>query len=107
MFGLVNLVVTCISEEAFMRLLVQAQIQNFISGAVKQKFWQELIPLVVATSLFTLIHFSSNLNVTLAYGLAGFLYGLVYSLTKNIWMCIAVHFGVNIIHFSFLTYPLA
>jgi len=107
LFGLVNLLVTCLAEETFMRLLLQAQIQKFIAGSIKQKFWQELIPLSITTFIFVLTHFVHGFNFILVFTVAGLCYGLVYSLTKNLWACIAVHFAVNIIHFSFLTYPLA
>jgi len=106
LFGLVNLLVTCLAEEAFMRLLLQSQIQKFISGIIKQRLLQEIIPLAIATFIFVITHFVHGLNNLLVFTAAGFCYGLVYSLTKNVWACVAVHFTVNIIHFSFLTYPL-
>ena len=106
LFGLVNLIITCLAEEAFMRLLLQEQIQKFISGAVTHKLWQEFIPLITTTFIFVLTHSVQGFNAVLAFAVAGFSYGLVYSLTKNLWACVAVHFAVNIIHFSFLTYPL-
>lgn len=106
LFGLVNLLVTCVAEEAFMRLLLQAQLHKFLSGKLASGFWLEAIPLLVATGIFVLTHLSANANVLLVFALAGFCYGLVYSLTKNLWACVAVHFTVNIIHFSLLTYPL-
>lgn len=107
MFGLANLLVTCVAEEAFMRVLLQAQLQKFISGKVKNVFWLEAIPLFIATLIFVVTHLATSLNTILVFGLAGFTYGLVYSVTKNLWACVVVHFIVNIIHFSLLTYPLA
>ncbi|RZA09086.1 MAG: CPBP family intramembrane metalloprotease [Moraxellaceae bacterium] len=107
LFGLVNLLVTCVAEEAFMRLLLQTQLQKFLSGKLASGFWLEAIPLFIATGIFVLTHFSASVNVLLVFALAGFCYGLVYSLTKNLWACVAVHFTVNIVHFSLLTYPLA
>ena len=107
LFGLVNLLVTCLAEEAFMRLLLQSQIQKFISGTIKHRFWQEIIPLGVTTFIFVVTHSVQGLNNILIYTVAGFCYGLIYSLTKNVRASIAVHFTVNIIHFSFFTYPLA
>lgn len=107
MFGLVNLFVTCVAEEAFMRLLLQAQIQKMISVSVRQPLLQELIPLLITTLIFVLTHSVHGFNVIVTYTVAGFSYGLVYCLTKNLWACIGVHFGVNIIHFAFFTYPVA
>lgn len=107
LFGLVNLLVTCVSEEAFMRLLLQSQLQGFLARRIKSVLWLEAIPLLVATLIFILTHSVSNLNMIVAFGFAGFTYGLVYSLTKNVWACVTAHFVVNIVHFALLTYPLA
>lgn len=107
MFGLVNLFVTCVAEEAFMRLLLQAQLQRFMSGKVKSVLWLEAVPLLIATLIFVAVHLPSSVSAILVFGLAGLVYGLVYSLTKNLWACVLVHFTVNIVHFSLLTYPLA
>lgn len=107
LFALVNLLVTCVAEEAFMRLLLQAQLHKFLSGKHTNAFWLEAIPLLITTGIFALMHFSANVTVLGVFALAGFCYGLVYSLTKNVWACVAVHFTVNIVHFSLLTYPLA
>lgn len=107
LFAAVNLLVTCVAEEAFMRLLLQAQLQRFLAARIKNILVLEAIPLLVATLVFVLTHSVSSLNMILAFGLAGFVYGLLYSLTKNLWVCVLAHFVVNIVHFSFLTYPLA
>lgn len=107
MFGLVNLFVTCVAEEAFMRLLLQAQLQRFMSSKLKSVFWLEAIPLLIATLIFVAVHLPASTSGILVFGFAGLVYGLVYILTKNLWACVLVHFTVNIIHFSLLTYPLA
>lgn len=107
LFALVNLLVTCVAEEAFMRLLLQAQLHKFLSGKLASTFQLEAVPLLITTGIFVLMHFSANVTVLGVFALAGFCYGLVYSLTKNFWACVAVHFTVNIVHFSLLTYPLA
>ncbi|RYZ99332.1 MAG: CPBP family intramembrane metalloprotease, partial [Moraxellaceae bacterium] len=56
---------------------------------------------------FVLTHGVQGAEPTLVFALAGFVYGLIYTLTKSIAAAIAVHFFVNILHFSFFTYPLA
>ncbi len=104
-FGVVNLLATCVSEEAFMRWLLQAQIQGFFARRIKHKFWQEFLSLVITTVIFVAIHFAHNPDTIIVFALAGFAYGLVYTLTKSLLAAIAVHFIVNIIHFSLLTYP--
>lgn len=106
LFSLVNLCVTCIAEEAFMRLLLQAQLHQFIARITAQKYIQEYLPLLLATILFVLTHYPPTLEMTFVYALAGFSYGLIYLITKNIWASVGVHFLVNLLHFSFFSYPL-
>ena len=106
-FAAVNLLVTCVAEEAFMRLLLQAQLQGFVARKTANRYWQEFFPLFITTAIFILTHLTHNLPTMLVFGLAGLGYGVVYSLTKNIWACVLVHFMVNIVHFALLTYPLA
>lgn len=106
-FGVVNLFATCVAEEAFMRLLLQEQLKTFFARKIVNKFLQECLPLLMATIIFVLTHMVHGFEAVLVFALAGFTYGLIYTLTRNFFAAIAVHFLVNIIHFSFLTYPLA
>jgi uncharacterized protein len=106
LFALTNLLSTCVAEEAFMRLLLQEQLHKFLAGKIKSRFWIEAIPLFVTALIFALTHFSQNQNLFIVYALAGFTYGLVYSLTRNFLASISTHFLVNMIHFSLLTYPI-
>lgn len=107
LFAAVNLLVTCVTEEAFMRLLLQAELQKLIARKFNNRYAQEIIPLLLATLVFVLTHFTHDAPTMWVFGLAGFIYSVVYCLTKNLWACIVVHFTVNIMHFAFLTYPLA
>ncbi len=105
LFGLVNPLVTCVSEEAFMRLIFQSQLVLFISKYTERDIIRKGVPLAVATLLFVAVHSISSMELLVVYALAGAIYGLAYTLTNNIFASIGTHFLVNIIHFSFLTYP--
>lgn len=105
-FGLVNLLVTCASEEAFMRLIFQAQLERFISKYTNKKLICQGVSLFITTLLFVATHAVASVELLIVFSLAGFLYGLIYTLTRNVFASIATHFTVNIVHFSFLTYPL-
>lgn len=105
-FGTINLFTTCIAEEAFMRLVLQNELIRLISKYTKFTSLRELIPLILSSLLFIATHYTPSINMLIVFGLAGFLYGAIYSLTKNIFYSIALHFFVNLLHFSFLTYPL-
>ena len=105
-FAVVSLLITCVAEEAFMRLLFQHNLLNIVASYTANRALQEIIPLVLTTFIFVAIHAGVGGAAVWVYALAGFLYGLSYTLSKNILYPIALHFLVNQIHFSFLTYPL-
>lgn len=107
LFAGANLLIVCVAEEAFMRLLLQQQLRNAIASVSANRWIQELIPLIAVTFIFVAIHAGISGAAVWVYTLAGFLYGLSYTLSKNIFYPITIHFFVNQIHFSFLTYPVA
>lgn len=106
LFAVANLLIISVAEEAFMRLLLQQNLCNAIATFSTNRWIQELIPLLIVTLLFVVIHAGVSGDAVWIYALAGFLYGLSYTLSKNIFYPVAIHFGVNQIHFSFLTYPI-
>lgn len=106
-FGVINLFSTCVSEEAFMRLIFQREIGRFCSFFNQNPMVKEGIPLLLTTLLFVATHIGPSLEITAVYALAGFFYGLIYMLTKNLCYSIACHFTINIVHFGVLTYPIA
>lgn len=102
-FLVVNLLVTCVAEESFMRLLVQAPIHHaclrfgpFVAGAVG---------LLVSTGLFAAAHSPQTGAAWGVYLLAGAMYGLGYALTGRLWVSVATHFTVNAMHILWLTCP--
>lgn len=105
-FAAVSLLITCVAEEVFMRFLFQQNLRNVVASFTANRALQEIIPLLLVTFIFVAIHAGISGAVVWVYALAGFLYGLSYTLGKNILYPIAIHFLVNQIHFSFLTYPL-
>lgn len=106
LFAAANLLVICVAEEAFMRFLFQQHLRNAVAGFTVNHWLQELVPLILVTGIFVAIHSGLNSATIWVYMLAGFLYGLSYTLSKNICYPIMIHFFVNQMHFSFLTYPL-
>ncbi|HTF96858.1 MAG TPA: CPBP family intramembrane glutamic endopeptidase [Cellvibrio sp.] len=106
LFASANLLVICIAEEAFMRFLFQQNIRNAVARFTGNGWLRELIPLLLVTAIFVMIHSGLSGPAIWIYALAGFLYGLSYTLSKNIFYPIIIHFSVNQIHFSFFTYPL-
>lgn len=105
-FSAANILLTCIAEEAFMRFLLQQPMILAMSRWTRNPWFQEAVPLFLVTAVFVAIHSGVKGSAIWVYGLAGLLYGLSYTLSKNIFYPIAVHAAVNILHFSVLTYPL-
>lgn len=106
LFAVGNLLIVSVAEETFMRLLLQQSIRNAIAIFTINRWVQELVPLLVVTAIFVTVHSGLSGATIWVYTLAGFLYGLSYTLSKNICYPIMIHFFVNQIHFSFLSYPL-
>jgi uncharacterized protein len=104
-FAVVNLLVTCVAEEVFMRFLFQQNLRTAVASLTANRALQECVPLLLVTAIFVAIHSGISGAAIWLYVLAGFLYGLSYTLSKNILYPITVHFLVNLVHFSFLTYP--
>lgn len=104
-FAVLNLMTTCLAEEAFFRLMIQNQIAQRVR--VTSAYVREFLPIVLTAVVFTLAHF----HVTEGYVLrlllifsAGLIYGLIYS-RFGLGAAVFVHFLINIIHFIFFAYP--
>lgn len=106
LFAAANLLIISVAEETFMRLLLQQSLCNAVATFCAIRWVQESIALLIVTLLFVLIHSGISGDAVWIYALAGFLYGLSYTLSKNIFYPIVIHFCVNQIHFSVFTYPI-
>jgi membrane protease YdiL (CAAX protease family) len=98
-WAVTNLFFTCLSEEAFFRGFVLAEIARPGGRA-----WMT-IAVIVSAILFGLAHFGGGPTYVIAGVIAGLGYGLVYARTRRLEAAMAVHFGVNAVHFLFFTYP--
>lgn len=101
-FVVVNLLVTVVAEEAFFRLLLQKQIVRYFQNRALGTG----ISVGLVSVLFALAHTAAIGPAFLLYLFAGLVYAAVYAKTQKLWASIAVHFGVNILHFTLLQYPL-
>jgi membrane protease YdiL (CAAX protease family) len=97
----VNLLFTCLAEEAFFRGFVQHE----LARAIKRRRLAIWISVTVSAVLFGLSHFGGGWRYVLAGTVAGFGYAWVYHRTQRIEAAMAVHFGVNAVHFLLFTYP--
>ena len=97
----VNLLFTCLSEEAFFRGFVQRELAQI----GRNRKVAAMVALGVAAVLFGLAHFGGGWQYMCAATVAGLGYGWAYQRTQRVEAAMAVHFGVNAVHFLFFTYP--
>jgi membrane protease YdiL (CAAX protease family) len=101
LFAPINLFSTCLSEEAFFRGFVQQE----LSLVGSRPALAAGVALTIGVILFGLAHFAGGLNYMIAASVAGLGYGWAFMRTRRIEAAMAVHFGVNAVHFLLFTYP--
>lgn len=97
----VNLLFTCVAEEAFFRGLLQERLHRLF-GEGKVGRW---LPVALMAALFPLLHLNGDAAYLTLVALAGFGYSLAYSIARRIEAAILTHFLVNATHFLLFTYP--
>ena len=97
----VNLVFTCVAEEAFFRGLVQAQLQRLCANIPRG----QLLALGAAAVLFGLAHAAGGAMYVALATIAGLGYGWIYQRTGRIEASILTHFALNAVHFFAFSYP--
>jgi uncharacterized protein len=100
-FLLVNLLFTCVAEEAFFRGWMQEQLSRI--GHSKA---MPLVAALVSGVLFGLAHFSGGPLYMVAATVAGLGYAVVYARSRSIEAAILTHFAVNATHFFGFSYPM-
>lgn len=97
----VNLLFTCMAEEALFRGFVQAQLQRWWRH-VRGGAW---LALGVAAVLFGLAHAAGGAAYVALATVAGLGYGWIYRRTQRIEASILAHCALNTLHFLAFTYP--
>ncbi|KAB2970516.1 CPBP family intramembrane glutamic endopeptidase [Zoogloea sp.] len=98
-FLAINLLFTCVAEEAFFRGLIQEGLHRRFASL------GPALPVGLSSMLFAAAHLGGGvLHATIA-GLAGLGYALVHARSRRIEAAILTHFAVNAVHFLGFTYP--
>jgi membrane protease YdiL (CAAX protease family) len=97
----INLLLTCVGEEAFFRGFLQREVERVLDGR------PHAATLAAATSaiLFGLAHAAGGWRYVLLATLAGTGYAVAYQRTGRIETAILTHFAVNATHFLLFSYP--
>ncbi|MCQ2749690.1 MAG: CPBP family intramembrane metalloprotease [Clostridia bacterium] len=87
------LLIAACGEEIAMRGFMQAQLEKYI----------KFVPALIITSLlFAMCHISTGPVLVVLYDLAfiaidAIFYGLIFTKTRNLWICTLSHFAANLI----------
>ncbi len=100
-FIAINLLFTCVAEEAFFRGLLQTKLSQLITVKRLAIF----APLITA-AVFALAHFIGGWSYVLVSGVAGFGYSYIFYKTQRLEWAILCHWLVNVSHFFLFTYPM-
>jgi len=96
-----NLLVTCVTEEAFFRGFLLAGLARGMAG----RRYGVAVAVVVSTLLFGLAHAAGGPMLVLFATLAGCGYAAAYLRSGRIEGAILTHFALNAVHFVAFTYP--
>lgn len=97
-----NLFFVCLAEEVIFRGIVQ----NHLKLVFKDKNLPYM-SLVLSSLIFGLLHFKGGMVYVILASISGGFYGLAYEKTNRISSAMIVHFGLNLTHLIFFTYPAA
>jgi len=100
-FIVINLLFTCVAEEALFRGILQTRLSRQLSKTRVAV----LAPMIIAC-IFAAAHFIGGLNYVLVSLVAGFGYGYIFYKTQRLEWAILCHWLVNLCHFFLFTYPM-
>lgn len=100
-----NLLLTCVAEEVFFRGFLQKKLFDIFSVNFKMKQAAPLLSILIAAALFAYFHLYSGVLMAAFSFIAAIGYGYAYQKSWKLESAILAHFGLNIVHFIFFTYP--
>ena len=102
LWSLNNLLFVCFFEEVIFRGFLQAHLKMLF----KDKFKQQYPHILIASMIFGLAHAHGGIAYIILASIAGGFYGYAYEKSHRIRYAMLVHFGLNLVHFIFFTYPI-
>nr|WP_231619849.1 CPBP family intramembrane glutamic endopeptidase [Pseudoalteromonas sp. SWYJZ98] len=100
-FMAINLLFTCVAEEALFRGLLQTKLSQIITSTRPA-----LLAPIMTAAVFALAHFAGGFNYVLVSFIAGLGYGYIFYKTQRLEWAILCHWLVNVCHFFLFTYPM-
>lgn len=103
LWAAINLLATCVSEEAFFRAFLQTEIERLAA----KRPGGAIIAIACSAVLFGIAHMAGGWRYVTLAGVAGAGYGTVFYRSRIIEASILAHFSLNAVHFLLFTYPVA
>jgi membrane protease YdiL (CAAX protease family) len=97
----INLLFTCVAEEAFFRGVIQER----VTSALGERRWAVPVSVALSAVLFGLAHAGGGVAVVAVSTIAGIGYAAAYARSRSIESAVLAHFLLNAIHFVGFTYP--
>ncbi|EAA2950152.1 CPBP family intramembrane metalloprotease [Salmonella enterica] len=95
-FVLANIFFVSLAEEALFRGYLQQRLSSVISPVPA---------LIISSLLFGIMHYVGGSMIIIFSSLAGLIYGIAWMLSGRLWVAVFFHFGLNLCHLLFFTYP--
>ncbi|MBB1199750.1 CPBP family intramembrane metalloprotease [Enterobacteriaceae bacterium 89] len=96
-FVLANIFFVSLAEEALFRGYLQQRLSSVM---------HPVLALIVASLLFGGLHYAGGSLLVIFATLAGLIYGLAWMWSGRLWVAVLFHFGLNLCHLLFFTYPM-
>ncbi|AJJ62502.1 CPBP family intramembrane glutamic endopeptidase [Yersinia aldovae] len=96
-FVIANVFFVCLAEEALFRGYLQQRLSQWLGSYPA---------LLITALLFGAAHFAGGPLLMVFAALAGVIYGLAWLWSGRLWVAVAFHFALNLMHLLFFTYPL-
>lgn len=103
LWAVLNLLATCMSEEAFFRAFLQTEIERLTA----KRPGGPTIAIVCSAVLFGIAHVAGGWRYVALASVAGVGYGTVFYRSRSIEASMLTHFSLNAVHFLLFTYPAA
>ncbi|MBW7983449.1 CPBP family intramembrane glutamic endopeptidase [Enterobacillus tribolii] len=95
-FMLANIFFVSLAEEALFRGYLQQRLG---------KIMPPVAALIISAGLFGAVHYAGGTLLMIFATLAGVIYGLAWMWSGRLWVAVLFHFGLNLCHLLFFTYP--
>lgn len=96
-FVFANIFFVSLAEEALFRGYIQQRLSMLV---------HPVLAMVIAAVIFGAFHYTGGILLAVFAALAGVIYGIAWMWSRRLWVAVLFHFGLNICHLLFFTYPM-